>query len=260
MNARRAMTPDAAREKKLSGHVNERDFAKVIGGHVQRGIHTDKCDVYDDRDNAHTVKAGVWWQIFLYAESRLQNNTVFRGIGNIAPIMVDCLQAFPPTFEAYESDKISCKERLREPMRLLLAELENPRTLAAFFAKAMFDGGTADYLSLFNGPANAKPEEKHFHIFHREDVCRILLDDLTPANSKYRKPGDTAEQKVVFASACCKKQMGEIEVRADKQNYRLMKMRLNGPMVARVLDSDGMSAKLVRPEATAHGIAARRKF
>ena len=85
---RRAMTSEQASLKKISGHVNEYDFAELIGGEVNLGAPTDKKDVIDRQHRSHSVKGGTWWQIFLYARSRLLHNTIFRGIGNLADFMI----------------------------------------------------------------------------------------------------------------------------------------------------------------------------
>lgn len=39
------MTSDHASEVKIAGHLNEYDFAELIGGEVNLGAHTDKKDV-----------------------------------------------------------------------------------------------------------------------------------------------------------------------------------------------------------------------
>ena len=259
--AKRAMTHAHASQVKVEGHRNESQFAEAIDGRVHKGKHTDKRDVIDGSDYSHSVKAGKWWQIFLYGEQRLKTNTMFQGIGNVASIMVACIGAYPQTFDEYKADKPRFKEALREPMRALRIELENPDIFGAFLEKAMFDGGNAEYLSIYAGPAVTPPHQKHFHIFNRRDVCRILNADLTARNSMARHDRETSEQKVVFFSAHHEKQIGEIEDRHDSpRHFREMKFRVNGLLILRILQNAGLKEKRVNDRVTAYGVAAGRKF
>ena len=62
---RRAMTTEAARRVKLSGHEAEKEFADLIGGQIYPG--TRKKDVIDAQNNIHSVKSGdKKWQVLLY--------------------------------------------------------------------------------------------------------------------------------------------------------------------------------------------------
>jgi len=255
--AKRAMTSDHASRVKTGGHKNEQHFADVIGGRVQRGTHTDKKDVIDGQDRAHSVKAGKWWQIFLYGKTRLETNTIFQGIGEVANIMLDCLDAYPSTFDEYKADKHAAKEALRPHMRRLKEALDKDNIFRAMLDKAMFDGGNADYLSIYDGKSTDPPCKKVFHIFRKDDVVDALHQDLDVRNSRAIGRGTTAEQKVVFWSRMHGKQVGEIEDRHDSpQHYREMKMRLNGPLILKILRHDQVP-KDVRPQAAAYGKAAR---
>ena len=205
----------------MGGHINEHDFAELIGGEVNKGSHTDKRDVVDSQHGMHSVKAGEWWQIFPYGEERLRANTIFQGLGGIANILIDCINAYPPRWDDYRADQDAAKERLRPHMRALLAELKKPGLLKAFLDKALFDGGNADYLSIFPGDADKDKSRKCFHVFHKDDVTKALLDDLEVQNSKARRAGQTPELKVVFRSRTLGRQIGEIEDRHDsKTHYR----------------------------------------
>lgn len=66
----------------------------------------------------------------------LENNTIFRGLGNVAAIMIDCLDAYPEQFADYKADKQAAKEAIRPHMRRLLQELRDPDTLKAFFGSS----------------------------------------------------------------------------------------------------------------------------
>lgn len=257
--AKRAMSSEKASRVKLSGHGNEYHFAEAIGGDVNAGSHTDKKDVIDKQHRPHSVKAGEWWQVFLYSETRLRKNTIFQGLGDVANIMVDCLNAYPDDFLEYKKDKQRFKEALRPHMIRLLQELSKRVIFKAFLDKALFDGGNAYYLSVYLGVADTPEKQKHFHVFSKDDVTDALMNDITLANSKARNPSQTSEQKVVFKSTINNKQIGEIEDRHDSpQHYREMKFRLNAKGVMKILQKAyDHNKKMVFPQVTAYGEATK---
>ena len=258
MIAKRAMTSDHASEVKIGGHINEYDFAELIGGQVNRGSHTDKKDVIDTQDRSHSVKGGTWWQIFLYGKERLETNTIFQGIGNVANIMIACIDAYPLDYYDYLDDRFETKERLQPHMRELLAELQNPNIFRAFLDKALFDGGNAEYLSIFPGPTKTNISRKTFHIFHKDEVVASLAADVTLRNSKARRYGEMDDQKVTFLSALHGKNIGEIEDRHDsKGHYREMKFRLNSELVFDILTNDIRKMNQVAPQVITYGRATR---
>ena len=258
MHARRAMTSDQASEVKIAGHLNEHDFAELIGGEVNLGAHTDKKDVIDRQHRSHSVKAGVWWQIFLYSRERLKTNTIFQGIGNVADIMVDCIDAYPPKFQDYKAEKLQAKTRLQPQMQRLLAELQQPKIFNAFLNKALFDGGNADYLSLFPGKARIDKSKKIFHVFHKDEVVAILASDVTLRNSKARNAREMDDQKVTFMSVLHGKNIGEIEDRHDSPaHYREMKFRLHAESVFKILKNNIKEKKRARPQVYTYGKAVR---
>ena len=160
------------------------------GGKINAGAHTDKKDVIDKQDRAHSVKAGTWWQIFLYGEERLKTNSIFQGMGNVANIMLDCLNAYPPSFAEYQKNKKAAKQALRPHMRALLTELQKPNILRAFLDKALFDGGKADFLSIYPSAANDPQNKKHLN---SPAMMKILLNSIKP--SKQLKPNVTVYGK-----------------------------------------------------------------
>lgn len=257
MAKRRAMSSAHASEVKTAGHRNEVDFATLIGGEVQKGSHTDKKDVIDRQHRSHSVKSGTWWQIFLYGRERLRTDAIFQGLGRVADIMIDCLDAFPPARSDYLRDKVSTKQRLQPEMRRLLAEMQVPKIFKAFLDKALFDGGNAQYLSIFPGPAKTQADSKHFHIFHKDDVVDALAADVTLQNSKARQAGQMDAQKVTFRSALLKHNIGEIEVRTDSDiHYREMKFRVHAESVMQILTSEVSESSAPHPQLTTYGRAA----
>lgn len=101
---RRAMTSEAASAKKKQGHKNEEIFSDLIGGKVVGG-RTEKTDVLDSEGRSYSVKSSKYWQVFLYSRARLVNNTEFHDMGNVANLMIDCIDAFPEEYDDYLADK-----------------------------------------------------------------------------------------------------------------------------------------------------------
>ena len=253
--AKRAMSSEVARNKKQDGHLNERHFADAIDGDCEVGASTGKPDVIDKNGQVYSVKAGTWWQIFLYREERLRTNTEFQDIGDVAKVMVDCLNAFPPSFEEYQANKKAAKQALRPCMQALLAEFQQPSIFEEFLYKALFNS-RVDLLAIYPGNANDPQNKKHFHVFHKDDVIKTLCSDLTPANSTAIKMTDTPEQKVVLKSKINGKQIGEIELRNDSpKHYREMKFRLNSPAVMNILLNNIKPSKQLKPNVTVYGKA-----
>lgn len=255
---RRAMTSAHASQVKVSGHRNEEDFAAVIGGAVNLGSHLDKKDVIDRQHRSHSVKAGAWWQIFLYGRQRLANNTILQGLGALPDIMIACLDAYPETYAEYLADRETAKLNLQPQMRRLRQELSDERIFRAFLDKSLFDGGNADYLSIFLGPARESPEFKVFHIFHKTDVVNALAEDIEVQNSKSRHSGQMDDQKVIFRSKLHQKNIGELEDRHDSRvHYKEMKFRLHASSVFAILDAALPNSGEVAPQLITYGRAIR---
>ena len=225
------MSSKKASQVKRQGHQNEENFAQLIGGQVYR-FQQDKTDVTDQQQKRHSVKGGTWWQIFLYAQSRLENNTILQALGNLAPLMRKCLDAFPPTYQEYKTNKHSSKMRLQEPMRLLAAELQKERILELFLIKSLFNGEEVNYLSILR-----KQQKRPYHILPQKEVVATLTTNLVIVNSKKRGAGQHDAQKVIFRrhKAGKLKNVGEIEVRTDEKNYRKIKCRFNASEITDLL-------------------------
>lgn len=217
MGRKRAMSSKVASQKKLSGHAAEHTFAQLIGGQVNKGSPQDKKDVIDAQHRAHSVKQGQYWQIFLYRRSRLETNTILRGIGGIADALIACLDAFPEARKDYLADKIKCKLALQEPMRNLCHIMQDAETLRAFYDKALFNGGEVNYLSVL--------QDDVWHIFPALFVVTYLAN-LEIANSRAITATQFSDQKVLIKDGT---NLGEIEVRNDSDtHYREAKFRIDG--------------------------------
>lgn len=257
---KKGMSSEQASLKKISGHINESDYAELIGVKKSHGDGKRKKDVVDLQGNAHSVKSGKKWQIFLYAKSRLQSNTVLQGIGDIAPLMIACINSLPKTREERESNPAKAKSALQAPMRALADELQKPHILNAFFQKAAFEAGEVDYWALLPtkiDQTQAAITEKCFHVFDAKEAVRELCRHLVVGNSRARHRGETDAQKVVFRD---KQQIGEIELRTDKFHYGEIKMWLNAKYVVPLLQERiPMADRHANGQIIAYGKARRFK-
>ena len=236
---KRAMSPKAASYKKRSGHLNERHFAYLIKGDVV-GDRTDKTDVIDQAYNTYSVKGGEWWQIFLYGRDRFVTNTEFREIGNVANLLIDCIDAFPEDRSDYLENKIYFKKRLQEPMRQLKDEICKPAIFPQLLSKAIFNGNEVDCLSILSKELSSQSvplDQKHFHLFLAADVVNLLSTKLGIENSRARGRGQMDAQKVIFRYR--NRNVGEIEIRTDSYlHYRQAKWRFNSPAILSLLQSN----------------------
>lgn len=247
------MRTELAHRTRMKGGEHENDFAELIGGRIVQGTHTNRMNVLDAREQEYSVRAGTWWQLFLLGEDDLARNTIFQGVGNVASIMLDCLNAYPPKYHDYLRDKRAAKQALRPHMRRLRMELSRREVLMAFLERALFDGGKADYLTILPGPHETSLSEKYFHVFRRNDVATALATDMKPANSRARKRGETSGQKVVFKSHLLERQIGEIEDRHDSRwHYRRMRFRLHGPSVFHILKHNAYGPEKMRTGITSY--------
>ena len=128
------MSPQKARQVREEGHRKAKEFARLIGmGNDYQNDPQAKKDIIDKNGDAHSVKSGTWWQIFLYRRSRIESDPGFQALNGIGPAILDCLDVFPNERAAYETDKKSVKERLG-PKMVKLKELIQ-RRLKTFFTK-----------------------------------------------------------------------------------------------------------------------------
>ena len=223
------MSSAQASRVKRRGHKREQDLCDLVGGHLHQGAPTDKADIVDQYGNAHSVKSGQWWQIFLYGRDRFITNTNFQDVGSIAEIMVQCIDVFPERREDYLADKNRYKFLLQAHMRRLKTEFDNVDTKIRFFRKSIFND-TVDLLSI------QLAGDTKFHVFERCDVVYVLTNTLAVENSKANNPTQYDDQKVVFRHLT---NVGEIEIRNDSDiHYRQGKFRLNSTKIFTLLETN----------------------
>lgn len=263
----KGMEPDEAQMKKVAGHTNEDDYADIIGGRVTRGPHTGKTDVVDPYDGRHSVKSGrKSWQVFLYAESRLDSNTILQGIGNVATLLGDCLRVFPKDRATMIDNRDYYKQSLQLPIRELSNELQKDNVFKAFWHKALFDG-EVEYLGILPpsfDPSIARSADKHFHIFDSDEVIDIICANTGANTSKQYTKHQTPAQKVIFPTKLKGKNkllnLGEIEIRVDPKNYRLAKMWINPDRTFTLLRDHLSPTNHPHSQITAYGKAKRLKL
>lgn len=209
--ARRAMASERASQVNLTGHVNEKEFAKLIGvsNEYLNGL-TDKKDVIDRNGDTHSIKGGdKRWQLFLYGVERFKEDRIFKvmgGVGDgVGELIYSCLDCYPDTFSEYEANKDECKQKLQPKMIALCGKLQNNDVFSAFLSKSMFNCGEVTYLTIKN--------DGNFHVFLNDEVVSILTKDLKRECSKARTKGQNHYQKVTFINGG--KNVGTIEIRHD---------------------------------------------
>jgi hypothetical protein len=237
---------------KEAGHKRESEFAQLIGGDAQPG--TGKTDVIDQAQNTYSVKSGKKWQIFLYSLSKIEESTELK-------FLLPCLNAFPQEAESYFRDRDECLSKKIEllsqngmtkaeadqelvqslPMNLYIcskmrlgrgteearAFLSDKSNLRAFLAKSIFNNEEVTYLAI-----KELGKIGRFHVFHREDILKILVEILIPYCSKAgvaSKDFNIEGQKTIlkFRKGKREKNLIEIEIRNDSDiHYRQVRFNM----------------------------------
>lgn len=247
---KRALTTEMARIIRQRGHNDATEFAMAIG--LLHGYANDiraKKDVIDPSGDAHSVKSGdKKWQVFLYGSSRFQTDDAFKVMNGIGELLLLCIEAFPRSFEMYEQDKKSSKERLREPMRKIAGKLQDKARLRAFLNKSLFNGGEVNYLTVKDGDK--------FHVFLNKDVIDVLGDNIEVCNSRAITIDQTPEQKVLFRYNGFN--LGELEMRNESPiHYREVRFNMIKPKVMNLLFSKIRKAGQYNPMVYVYGNASK---
>lgn len=224
----RASTSEEARRYRQQGHDDALKFALAIG--MRRDYQNDvkaKKDVIDLSGDSHSVKSGEKkWQIFLYSQSRFEDDPFFRVMNGIGQLLINCIESFPETFAEYQKGKVNAKEKLRESMVCLAQKLQDKNRLEAFISKSMFNGGEVDYLTVL--------EKNKFHVFWGKEVDRVMAENFEVTNSKARQAGQFPEQKVIFKYQGTN--LAELEMRNDSPvHYREIRFNMVKPKAMKLL-------------------------
>lgn len=257
INRRRAASSQVSRDKKLGGHLREREYADLIN--ATRILGTAKGDVKDTQSRLHSVKSGRKWQVFLYGYKTI-------AASNYLDVLQPCLDAFTPQPEQYFEDRKECiafkeqfvrqhgKEKAKQLTndavvtsvgkntyiqskdRLALATLDvcealrDRKFLRNFLGEAMFKNAEVTYLAVKD---STYKKDQLFKVFHRDDVLDILSAKLVPSVSKAgRVPEDynVEGQKTLLrymTRTDTLKNIVEIEVRNDSAvHYRQVRFNM----------------------------------
>jgi len=244
----RASSSDEARRYRQQGHDDALLFATSIG--LNEDYKNDakaKKDVIDPSGDAHSVKSGKKkWQIFLYGLNRFSND--FRVMNGIGELLIECIRAFPESFEEYQSSKPEAKERLRPHMVALAEKLKSEHRLETFLNKSLFNGGEVNYLTIL--------ENDKFNVFWGKEVSKVMADNLEVDNSKARQKGQFSEQKVVLKYKGVN--LGEIEMRNDSPvHYREIRFNMVKPKAMKLLFENIKEKKEFNKDVIMYGEAIR---
>lgn len=69
-------------------------------------------------------------------------------MNGIGEILIDCIDAFPVSFDDYQKNKVKSKEKLRPHMVALADKLRDKHRLRVFISKSIFNGGEVNYLTV----------------------------------------------------------------------------------------------------------------
>src|SRR3990167_2918767 len=248
---KRALSSEDARWVRQRGHNDALEFALAIGlTDDYKNNSQAKKDVIDLSGDAHSVKSGQKkWQVFLYGIGRFQSDDAFRVMNGIGALLIDCINAFPPTFLEYQTDKVSAKDRLRVSMRALFKKLSEKPRLRAFLNKSLFNGGEVNYLTV-----------KHdgiFHVFLNQDVIDVFSENLEVCNSTGRRTGEISEQKILLRYNGIN--LGELEMRNDSEiHYREIRFNMIKPKVMEILFGKIPMTKKFNGKVSIYGNAPKR--
>jgi hypothetical protein len=243
MRKKRAMTKEKASLVKIQGHLDAKEFATLIG--LADDYQNDpraKKDVIDFNGDAHSIKSGKgYWQIFLYSESRFENDSSFRAMNGIGLLMLECIKLIPDDKNIYQNNKQFYKEKIADFMIKIQEKLQEKYRLDAFLRKAIFEGSQVNYLTI-------KHDQK-FHVFWHDDVMKIFLNNLTIANS-------LGNQKVLLK---LKNNCGEIEMRnGEDHHHKEMKFRLHKMPITNLLINNSSEMKEYNDSVILYGMAIKK--
>jgi len=162
----------------------------------------------------------------LYRKSHFEKE--FRAMNGIGEILIDCIDAFPTSFDDYQKSKVKAKEKLRPHMVALADKLQDKHRLRVFISKSIFNGGEVNYLTVL--------DNEKFHVFWGKEVARAMTENLVVLNSRARQADQFPEQKVVLKYEGTN--LGEIEMRNDSTtHYREIRFNMSKPKIMKLLYS-----------------------
>jgi hypothetical protein len=283
INRRRAPSSKISKDKKLSGHLREDEYALSIEGTVIKGLQ--KGDVKDKDGNLHSVKSGKKWQIFLYSYNRINQSSQLK-------CLQPCLDAFPQDSEQYFKDRVKCiefketylethgkektkelsnddvkknlgfnqyiesKHKLKKATNDIYQIFMNKIFIRDFLNEAIFNINEVDFLVIKD---TTYKEDELFKVFEKKDVLDILSNNLYPLVSKAGNvPVDfnVSGQKILFyylRPNQLKKNIIEIEVRNDSdKHYRQIRFNMYSKDALFLLLNNNLIGKKLNNEVIAY--------
>lgn len=207
------MTSDKAWRVKTRGNRKEDIFADLIKGIVIKG--TKKPDVMNAYHQYFSIKGSSEKkggegrdgriQVFMYNPSRFEKEQDFPA----GSIIKDIFSCYPKTHQEYQEQKEEVKKKIAEQMIRLKEFLLDNDNRIKFLDRAFFDR-KVDFLVIY--------DDEIFHIFDKDEVWKVLLENLEVENNK-------TNQKVVFKYGNI---VAEVEMRTtDDGKYPTIFMPLN---------------------------------
>ncbi len=205
------MTSDKAWRVKTRGNRKEDIFADLIKGLVLKG--TKKPDIVNAYLQFFSVKGSGEKQgkegrdgriqVFMYRPSRFENEDF-----PAKDIILDIFKCYPKTYQEYQDNKKTIKDKIAVHMIRLKDFLLNEDNRAKFLDRAFFDR-KMDFLVIY--------DDDIFHVFDKNEVWKVFLKNLEVDNN-------ASNQKVVFKyNYLCM----EIEMRTTENKYPTIFMPMN---------------------------------
>jgi len=169
-------------------------------------------------------------------------------INGIRDLLIECIKAFPSTFQQYQQGKDSAKQRLRVHMVKLAEKLQDAMLLKAFLDKSIFNSGEVDYLTV--------KHKNLFHVFYYKDVLDVMCGNFEVCNSRAISSGQVPEQKVLLRYKGIN--LGELEMRNDSPvHYRQVRFNMIIPKVISLLFKEIPVTKEYSKRVLVHGNAGK---
>jgi len=193
----RGMNHDKASIVKMAGHKTENILAFLINVPSKNIVTgTGKTDLINKDGKRISLKSSHdkkgRSQICLYS----YDSDYFKStVNGSTKRMKDCLAVFPPTQEAYKSNKIAIKKLLQEKMielqRYINEDIKNKKEFLEFIFFTDHDNKKIDFLVITDSMLN-------FHVFRADEVLDAFCKEAVVINSTARHVWETPGLKVIF--------------------------------------------------------------
>jgi len=207
MHKKKAMSSEKASIVKKAGHTNEDEFASLIGGEVVPG--RGKTDVVKNGNNFSLKKVCKRIQFALYS----RNSKCWTESSPSAMICKDILTIYPESYEEYKGNKDHYKSLLQNKMVAFKDHLSNVTNLKEYLSLVFTNSGEVVFIVMKDGTNQ--------YVFKAMEAIDTIIKVANVVNSKARKAGDRAEQKVLVTIPKSKgyKNLIELEIRNSSAGH-----------------------------------------